>query len=785
MTRTTLAMVASAALTMVVYCVTHLEPGTDITNFLPDRGSADLAALSTQLADSELTRTMVLSVEGPTTAAAVAAAKALAGPLGEHPEVAWVRSGVDPDLVERVYDIYFPRRHYFLSVDPEHELPQRLTAAALARRAAEARQELASPASPLLKRILAADPLGAFRTILARARDQQPALRLVDGQFVSSDGRAILFMRGRSSAFDSRPQTRLLQHVDATFAAVAARHPSLVLEQSGVGRFAAATEASMQQDVRLIASCSFIGVAILFMLFLRSPTRFAICSVPALAGMLAATTLGLLWKGTLDSLTIAFGASLIGIAIDYPIHLLVHRSLAPEDEPPATTVRRLRGSLSVAALTTMASFAGLVATSFPGFREIGSFAIIGIAVALVVTLTVVPALLGPAQRVPAVSVAVAGRLAAGVARLVRWRRWLLPIPVICLVGAPFAIRHLAWIDDLSRLTERDPALAAEDQRVRERVSQLDPGRFVVGIAPDTSAAVALSDRIGARLAGAIQQNALGGTRSLHALVWSGDLQRRNWETLTADAGLFSRTETAFVEAGFRANALAPFRDALASPPPPPLTVADLAATPLASLIDSLLFELGDRTAVVTYLRDLRDPDAVRAALADLDDVYLFEQRTFLNDIYAEFRVTTLRQIMFGTLFVAVVLLARYRRWRPAVAAFLPSVLVALVLLSAFAILGVETNLLHAVSLILVMGMGVDYGIFMVDSARQRRGLEATMLSLLVSCLTTVLVFGALALSEHQALRALGMTTGAGILLSLILAPVSLVLVQPEIESATK
>jgi predicted exporter len=125
--------------------------------------------------------------------------------------------------------------------------------------------------------------------------------------------------------------------------------------------------------------------------------------------------------------------------------------------------------------------------------------------------------------------------------------------------------------------------------------------------------------------------------------------------------------------------------------------------------------------------------------------------------------------------VAVVLLIRYRHWRPAVAAFLPSVLVALILLSAFALLDVPTNLLHAISLILVMGMGVDYGIFMVDCARQRQGLDATMLSLLVSCLTTVFVFGALALSSHAALRAIGMTTGAGILLSLLLAPVSLVI----------
>jgi predicted exporter len=75
-------------------------------------------------------------------------------------------------------------------------------------------------------------------------------------------------------------------------------------------------------------------------------------------------------------------------------------------------------------------------------------------------------------------------------------------------------------------------------------------------------------------------------------------------------------------------------------------------------------------------------------------------------------------------------------------------------------------------------MGVDYGIFIVDSANDRAHLEATLLSLLLSCLTTVFVFGTLAISEHAALRAIGATTGVGVLLSFVLAPVTLVLLRP-------
>ena len=49
-----------------------------------------------------------------------------------------------------------------------------------------------------------------------------------------------------------------------------------------------------------------------------------------------------------------------------------------------------------------------------------------------------------------------------------------------------------------------------------------------------------------------------------------------------------------------------------------------------------------------------------------------------------------------------------------------------------------------------------------------------MLSLLLSCLTTVLVFGTLALSSHPALRAMGLTAGVGIALSFLLAPVTFI-----------
>ena len=126
----------------------------------------------------------------------------------------------------------------------------------------------------------------------------------------------------------------------------------------------------------------------------------------------------------------------------------------------------------------------------------------------------------------------------------------------------------------------------------------------------------------------------------------------------------------------------------------------------------------------------------------------------------------------------LLLFLRYRRWRPTLAAFLPSILVAALLIFLAAATGAEANLLHVIGLVLVLGMGVDYGIFVVDSRGSDEDLDATLLSLLLSCLTTIFIFGTLSLARHPVLSAVGLTTGVGVFFSFLLAPAALVIAGP-------
>ena len=116
---------------------------------------------------------------------------------------------------------------------------------------------------------------------------------------------------------------------------------------------------------------------------------------------------------------------------------------------------------------------------------------------------------------------------------------------------------------------------------------------------------------------------------------------------------YERLDAAFAAEGFRPGAFAAFGQLLNAPRLEPLSVDELDASPLGDLMSPFLFPLEDELAVVTHLRGLRDSEALRARLAGLNGVHLLDQRTFVNDIFSEFRVKTLQQMAVGAVLVGL------------------------------------------------------------------------------------------------------------------------------------
>jgi predicted exporter len=324
---------------------------------------------------------------------------------------------------------------------------------------------------------------------------------------------------------------------------------------------------------------------------------------------------------------------------------------------------------------------------------------------------------------------------------------------------------------------RDPSWQLEDERVRSLVARMDSGKFVVASGRDEQAALVANDEVFRRLEAARAAGDVQAFQSLHPFLPSAALQQRNLAALAARPDLAGALERAFREAGFRAGAFDGFRRALASAPRP-LEYADLAGSPLAAIAAPFRVQLGEQVAFLTFVRGVADPLRFEQRLAGLDGVYYFDQKTFLQELYAGYRERVTLLIPVGLVVVLGMLWLHFRRVRTALATLLPALVSAIAAVGLLALAGVSLNLLHVLAILLVLSMGEDYAIFLVavgDDPRQR---AASMLSLCYACASTCLSFGLLAFSSFPALQALGAVTGIGVLLSLITAPAVLLLLRP-------
>ena len=99
--------------------------------------------------------------------------------------------------------------------------------------------------------------------------------------------------------------------------------------------------------------------------------------VPVASGALAGVAAVALGFGAVHGITLGFGVTLIGESVDYSIYLFVQRS--------ADWRRTLWPTLRLGVLTSIAGFAALLPSAFPGLAQLGLYSIAGLIAAALVT----------------------------------------------------------------------------------------------------------------------------------------------------------------------------------------------------------------------------------------------------------------------------------------------------------------------------------------------------------------------------------------------------------------
>ncbi len=524
----------------------------------------------------------------------------------------------------------------------------------------------------------------------------------------------------------------------------------------------AATQASWEMST--IGLGSLLGVIFLIWLPFRSLRPVLLVLLPIGVGTLVALSVDLWVFERVHLLTLVFGSSIVGVAEDYGVHF-VCGALQPGRFQPWRHLRRIARGLCLALLTTLVGYLALSSLPFPGLRQMGVFGAVGIVGGWITTLLWLPFLsrqLGASRGT---------RLVPGLIRLEsRWprltrQRWLqLALPVT-LAAAFLGLSRVRTIDDVRALYDSVPELGQEDDRVRSLLNLAAAPQFFLVRGSSAEQVLEQEEALVGVLSSERAALRLDGWQALSDSVPSLARQQRNRELVQRVAydpgGLVERLFGVLEDSEALARARAEF-----SASPRALSLPDWLASPLSASNRHLwLGTTGPPASVVLFRapqqqapRQLEQLEQLSRATAHLPGVSLVDPVLGISKVLGRFRGALSWFLPLGYLGVACCLGVFYRKqaWRVVG----PAAVGSLWAIGIPALWGEAVTLFDVLALVLVLGIGIDYGIFMNE--RRGAGFSVAFLSVTLGAVSTLLSFGLLATSGTPALADFGLTLLIGI-----------------------
>jgi predicted RND superfamily exporter protein len=660
------------------------------------------------------------------------------------------------------------------------------------------------PAANALSKAILQDPLHLHEFILDKITANRPMRTYQNSQaFLSPDGRSLLIR-----VIGKRPPSDLefSKHFTAVIASLVDRANSdgLTIDISGSYAIAAASERAIRRDMISSVIGSVVSLALLFLAaYRRSFVMFALAFGPTALGALYGFGVHSLISPSLTPITAVVGGILAGMGIDYSIQYLAHFQAQRSNGQSAADAARhalvvVGPALFAAWATSVVGFIAIGWSSVQALRDFALLASLGLAGAYLASIFVLPALVMAADRwkMTASSSANANRLRIEplLGFLSRRPGWaagvcgVIALAAILVSAAPGDLLPLE--SDLTVMHPRpNPPLDAQT-RIARRMG-ISPGSFLIYLHSDTPEnLVALAHEVSRRLGSpGVRAAGVSGTFGLASLLPDPAVARSRLRLIgPAEADrIVSDFRAVIADSLFSPAAYEPYasflRHLLTRTTPPGLPDLISYRRLAESFVPSSAFSANVvPTEAISLVNVDRPPEdrvsrdaaisAIRQALAGLDGATLTGMSVMSYDIERSVHHDLPRLLAAAMGVVAAYLLVHFRSLKDAALAILPALFSFACLLAILRLSGQRLNVINLISLPLLVGIDVDYGIFLVSLARVvgrnlsrgdlSRELAPSCHAILMCALATILGFGSLAFTSVPAIASLGVAVGVGV-----------------------
>ena len=602
--------------------------------------------------------------------------------------------------------------------------------------------------------------------LTGRIQNSQPqhgAVQLDIGSgalIADADGKSWVMLRAKTTgnAFDMSLPLQvadLLKHSREQ----AAQSDVQLLAASGL-LYAASGQQQATREMTWVGGGATLGILALLLLTFRR-WRVLLAFVPVLVGMLFGAVACVALFGHMHVMTLVLGSSLIGVAVDYPLHYLSKSwSLKPWHSWPA--LRLTLPGLTLSLITSCIGYLALAWTPFPALTQIAVFSAAGLLGAYLSAVCLLPALLKGADIRPAQWPL---RLCECLLSLRDALLKQASTPVLLALLIAFCVGGLLKLDSKNDIRQwiGAPQQLTDEAKTIARITGFQPtSQFFLVRGANQQELLERQTALSERLNQLVNLEKLQGYLSLNQLVSQPSEQQQVRNALSKLPQFWQP----LLAVGVPAEALHAELTKLQALPTEDIDAALLG--PLAEPYRPLWLGPTDDggVAAMVSLQGLNDPTLLRVQALDLPGVKLVDRLGELNSVFAATQISAAELKLASCALIVLVLMLPFGFGGALRIVALP-LLAALCSLASLGWLGQPLTLFSLFGLLLVTAISVDYAILMRE---QVGGAAVSLLGTLLAALTTWLSFGLLAVSSTPAVSNFGLSVSLGLAFSFILAP---------------
>ncbi|MEF1255085.1 MMPL family transporter [Vibrio sp. M260112] len=726
---------------------------TNILKLLPENQQNPIAEQAFETVSNNFSDKVVFVLRTQKDDQLFAAANALEQALSDTGLFTEVTGKVSAEQQQQWASYYF--QHRFQQLTSEQR--QRLTATPEAQ-VQYVVQSIYNPFSGVTGNELASDPFLLFRDYLGQLTQQSSAFSIDNGYLTTrhqNQKYVLITATLKDSPYSLNAQEGVSKIIDIE-QQLTTQYKAQTLH-TGVLFYAEFGTKSAKSEISTIGLFSLFGVIVLVIGVFRSGAPLMLALLSISIGLVAALAVTTELFGRVHLFSLVFGASLIGVSIDYAFHYLTERLAAGHSWDSRKGLKHILAAISMGLVTSLIGYLGMLIAPFPGLQQLALFSSIGLIAAYATVVAWYPIL----AKHPTESRPLPGNWL--------WQRWLgqwekpsfkLTMPAICLAATLLPLTALHYDDDIRQLQAMPDSLKLQEQQINEISGLQSSQQMLVVTANDDELLMQRLESLHPTLDQWKQEGSIEGYQSLTQYLGSITRQQSDYqliENLYASQGdklsdTLKLTSVPLLAEAFKPVNLQEYLQQIVSEPVRFLYVG----------------QIEQQVAAIVVLTKLNNAEIVKQFAHAHPDISYLNKAEEISTLFGEYRVKVLELLVIALVVISGLLVKRYGL-KHAVLILIPSLIACLVGIATAAMLGSTLNLFNLLALILIIGIGIDYTLFFAEKARS----PSTLLAITLSALTTLLSFGLLSLSQTHAIHSFGITVLSGIFVAWLLSPLAI------------